>query len=156
MKRIEAASVSTTINASKANVWAALTTPDLLKQYFFGADVKSTWVPGEPITFSGSYEGKAYEDKGVIRESDRYRLLSFTHWSALSGGPDTPENYHIVTIALDERDGLTALTLTQENQDGAAVSDESRRQLEKNWNMVLAGLKKTVESRRLSAPDLRR
>ena len=147
MKRIEAASASTTIHATKADVWTALTTPDILKQYFFGADVKSTWLPGEPITFSGSYEGKAYEDKGVIRESERNRILSFTHWSALSGAPDTPENYHIVTISLDGSDGRTAVRLTQENQDGEAVSGESRQQLEKNWNMVLGGLKKTVESR---------
>lgn len=147
MKRIEAATVSTTIDASRTDVWAALTTPDLLKQYFFGADVKSTWVPGEPITFSGSYEGKAYEDKGVIRESERNRILSFTHWSALSGAPDTPENYHVVTITLGGDPDQTNITLVQENQDGKEIGDETRRQLEKNWNAVLSGLKKTVESR---------
>jgi len=156
MERIEAASASTTMQASKDDVWAALTTPELLKQYFFGADVKSTWLPGEPITFSGSYEGKAYEDKGVILESERNRILSFTHWSALSGAPDTPENYHVVTISLDGRDGETGVRLTQENQNGAAVSAESRQQLEKNWNMMLGGLKKTVESRRSSTAAPRR
>ena len=154
--RIEAAKASTTIDAPAERVWTAMTTPDLLREYFFGADVQSTWTPGDPITFSGSYEGKPYEDKGVVLESKPRTALSFTHWSALSGVPDTPENYHIVTMNLDGRNGATTVTLVQENLDGKAVSTDTRRNLEKNWNALLDGLKTTVESKTPVAKDAKR
>lgn len=152
MKHVEAASVSTTIQAPRELVWLALTDRESLKEFFFGADVNSTWAIGDPITFSGTYDGKSYEDKGVIVESKPGTKLSFTHWSALSGQPDSPENYHIVTIVLGGGPDTTNVLLVQENQDGTEVGDETRRQLEKNWGGVLGGLRKTVESRLSSSP----
>jgi uncharacterized protein YndB with AHSA1/START domain len=147
MKLITAAEVSEHVHASTEEVWHALTTPALLKKYFFGADVRSTWNVGDPITFTGEYEGKSYQDKGTIRSSRPNNELSFTHWSALGGKPDKPENYHLVTINLDQRGDDTTVTLRQDDQDGKPVDEQTRRQFEKNWSMVLKGLKQVVESR---------
>src|SRR5215472_12531005 len=141
MHSVRAAEVSQQIHAPKERIWQALTTPALLKQFFFGADVKSTWKEGDPITFSGEYDGKSYVDKGVIRSSNPGEQLSFTHWSALSGQPDEPENYHVVTIDLNDRGRDVTVTLVQEDQDGEAVDEKTRKQFEKNWSMVLQGLK---------------
>ena len=146
MKLVRAAEVSETVHAPKDAVWRALTTPALLKRFFFGADVDSTWKVGDPITFSGKYNGTAYQDKGVIRSSRPYDELSFTHWSSLSAKPDRPENYHLVTIALDQRGANTTVKLAQDDQDGEPVDEQTRTQFEKNWSMVLGGLKKVVES----------
>ena len=146
MKLIRAAEATEIIHAPSETVWQALTSPAMLKQYFFGADVESSWDEGDPITFSGEYNGKRYKDKGVIRTARPPEELSFTHWSALSGAPDKPENYHLVTITLDERDDSTAVTLIQDDQDGKPVDETTRAQFEKNWSGVLKGLKKVVES----------
>ena len=142
----QAAQVSTEVNASPETVWAALTTPEMLKQYFFGSAIDTDWNVGSPIYFRGEYEGTKYEDKGEIVAFEPCERLSFSHWSALSGMPDTPESYHVVTFELTGSGDNTNVTLTQDNRQGAEdVDADSRKELEKNWSMVLAGLKKTAE-----------
>ena len=49
-------------------MWAALTDPDLTKQYMAGAHVKTDWQEGNPITFEGEWEGTSLQDKGAILE----------------------------------------------------------------------------------------
>jgi len=61
------ATAETDIDASPAQVWAALTDPKLIKRYMFGSLVESEWRRGSSILWKGEYEGKAYEDDGAIR-----------------------------------------------------------------------------------------
>jgi uncharacterized protein YndB with AHSA1/START domain len=127
------------INAPASDVWAALVDPEAIKQYFFGSEVETDWREGSPITFRGEHEGKQYEDKGEIQDVDTERSLSFTHYSSMSGKPDRPENYATVTYDLREKGEKTEVKVTQTNCMGDA------EQTKKNWNMVLDGLKRTVE-----------
>jgi activator of Hsp90 ATPase-like protein len=60
----------------------------------------------------------------------------------LSGLPDKPENYHTVTIDLMRQGDQTLVTLTQDNNP----TEEAKQHSEKNWGMMLAGLKKLLES----------
>jgi uncharacterized protein YndB with AHSA1/START domain len=131
--------VQRTIEAPASEVWAALTTPETIKEYFFGSEVESAWEPGSPITWRGDYQGKHYEDKGEIQDVEPEKSMTFTHYSSMSGKPDKPENYATVTYDLKEIGGKTEVTVTQENCMGEP--EQTRR----NWSMVLDGLKKTVE-----------
>ena len=45
-----------------SKVWKGLTDPALVKQYFFGTNLKSDWKVGSRITFSGEWDGKTYVD----------------------------------------------------------------------------------------------
>jgi uncharacterized protein YndB with AHSA1/START domain len=135
------ATASITIDAPRAKVWSALVTPSAIKQYMFGADVRSDWDEGGAITWSGEWQGKPFKDKGVIRKIKPQDLLQYTHFSPLAGLPDTPENYHLVTIELADRGDQTGVTLTQDNNSTA----EEKTHSEKNWTMMLEGLKKFVE-----------
>jgi uncharacterized protein YndB with AHSA1/START domain len=146
MQKVRAAEASITVNADAKTVWHALTTPSSLKKFFFGADVKTSWDVGSPITFSGEFKGKPYVDKGEIKNADTNKKLSFTHLSGMSGDDDKPENYHLLTITLAPKQGATEVTLTQDNQNGKPVSEKASSEFEKNWEGVLQGLKKTVES----------
>lgn len=58
------ASAETLIRVSPAEVWKALTDPDLIKHYLFGTQVESTWQVGDAIIYRGEWQGKSYEDKG--------------------------------------------------------------------------------------------
>ena len=103
------------IAAPASAVWEALTDPESIKEYFLGATVETDWKPGSPITWSGEYNGKPFQDKGTIIDAQPERLLVLTHFSPMTGQPDLPENYHTITYQLTERDGTTNLSLRQDN-----------------------------------------
>jgi uncharacterized protein YndB with AHSA1/START domain len=144
---VEASRVHTTIDAPPAAVWKALMTPATFKQFFFGSDVETDWKVGSPIRFRGEWKGKPYEDKGDVKTVEPEKRLAFTHWSPLSGMADAPENYHIVAFDLRKASGGTEVVLTQTNpNDAEPLTKENRAEYDKNWTMVLAGLKKAAES----------
>jgi uncharacterized protein YndB with AHSA1/START domain len=143
---VEASRVQTTINAPPAAVWKALMTPSKFKQFFYGSDIETDWKVGSPMKFRGEWKGKKYEDKGEVTAVDEPKKLAFTHWSPLSGMPDTPENYHVVSFDLRPAGAATAVVLTQTNQnDAEPLTAKNRAEYDKNWTMVLEGLKKAVE-----------
>lgn len=134
-------SVDASIHAPVSRVWKAATDKDEIKQYFFGTDVTTTWEPGSPITFSGEYEGKRYEEKGVILQVEKEKMLSYSYLA--SGWEDKPENYNTIVYELkDEGNGYTNLKVTQSNIRDQQTADHCVD----NWKMVLDGLKKVAEA----------
>ena len=107
------ATAETEIEAPPQEVWTALTDPDEIEKYMFGSRVITDWKPGSPIVWKGEYDGKKYEDKGQILEVDRGRRLKMTHFSAMSGQEDVPENYHTLVDEVSQRKGKTHVALTQ-------------------------------------------
>lgn len=136
------ATTSTTIDTPVAKVWRALVTPETIKRYMFGATVVSDFKEGSPIVWRGEWKGKAYEDKGEIVLVEPGRTLRYTHWSPLSGTPDTPENRHTVTIELAGEGAHTNVTLSQDGNH----TEQEREHSEENWRKMLEGLKKVAES----------
>ena len=136
------AKASTTIDAPRAQVWEALVTPSMIREYMFGTDMSSDWKEGSAVTWKGEWQGKAYEDKGTILRIEPERVLEYTHFSPLMGLPDKPENYHKITIELSGDGSRTNVALSQDNNP----TDEEREHSEQNWKMMLDGLKKFVEA----------
>lgn len=137
--------VDTEINADKGAVWKALTTPDLMSEYFLGAEVRTDWKVGHPIEWAGEWKGKAFCDRGEIKTFKPEQELSFTHWSEMAGKEDRPENYHTVRFELEPVGDRTLVTLSQTNADPQPVDAKTRAEFEKNWRTMLDGLKKTAE-----------
>jgi uncharacterized protein YndB with AHSA1/START domain len=129
------------IDAPPEKVWGALTDPKQIEEYMFGSQVETDWKPGSRIVWRGEYEGKQYEDKGEIVEIEPNRRLKVTHFSPLSGQEDIPENYHTLLYELEERDGSTRVSLSQDNNPSAEAAEHSRA----NWEKMLVGLKQVVE-----------
>lgn len=142
MDKLHIAKASISINAPLANVWDALVNPELIKQYMFGTTVVSDWNVGSPIVWKGEWQGKAYEDKGVLLQLEPERLIQYSHFSPLSGLPDTPEQYHTITIALSEEGTHTIVSLAQDNN----ATEEDREHSEATWGMMLANIKKLLEA----------
>ena len=136
------AKASTTIQAPAAKVWEALVTPATIKQYMFGTTVASDFKKGSPITWKGEWQGRKYEDKGVILDLQPQRKLAYSHFSPLSGLPEKPENFHNVTIELVDKGKQTLVSLSQDNN----ADEKERDHSQKNWEMMLSGLKKVLES----------
>jgi uncharacterized protein YndB with AHSA1/START domain len=135
------AKASITIDAPIEEVWNAVTTPEMIKQWFFGVETETDWKVGSPLIHRGEWQGKPYEDKGVIVRIEPPRELVHTHWSGLSGKPDAPENYEEVTWALSERDGATELTITERN----LPSEEAKAVSEQSWQTVLSSMKALLQ-----------
>ncbi|HEY5289088.1 MAG TPA: SRPBCC domain-containing protein [Polyangia bacterium] len=136
------AKVAVTIDAPVDKVWDGLVSPTVIQKYMAGAKVVSDWKEGSPIVWKGEWKGKPFEDKGTILEIEPERHLKYSHYSPLSGEPDRPESYHTVTIDLSTQEGGVYVALTQNRN----ASDEALSHSEKNWKMMLEGLKKAVES----------
>ena len=135
------AKITVTLNAPTSRVWHAITDPSEIKEYMFGTNTRSDWEKGSTITYSGEWQGKPYEDKGIIVEIVPEKLLHTTYFSYMSGKEDKPENYANVIYELRPEGDHTIFTLTQDNID----NEQQLEHMNQNWGMVLDGLKKLVE-----------
>ena len=144
MKTDISTSSSVAIDAPVDEVWRAITTPETIKQWFFGVDTETDWKQGSPIVHTGEWQGKPYVDKGEIVRIEPPRVLVHTHWSDLSGTPDTPEHYQEVTWEVSERSDGSELTITEHNLPSDGAKDAS----DQAWSMVLDNLKQLLEGNR--------
>ncbi len=140
------ARASVTISAPSEKVWDALVNPEAIKQYMFGTNVVADWREGGPIIWRGEWQGKPYEDKGVILQfkpgrTKPGRTLQYSHFSLHSGLPDKPESYHTVTIELSGEGDQTRVFLAQDNNP----SERAREHSERNWGIMLTTLKTFLE-----------
>lgn len=72
--------------------------------------------------------------------------LSFTHWSDKDGSGKRPLSYHVVKYELAPSGARTKVTLSQFNEgQDTEVDARTRAEFEKNWTMMLEGLKQSAE-----------
>jgi uncharacterized protein YndB with AHSA1/START domain len=134
-------SVQRTIHAPIEKVWEGLTNPELVKEYFFGSQLVTTWQPNSSIFFRGKWDGKEYEDKGTVLKFEPNKMLSFDYFSAWSDLEDRPENYMIITYRVKKKGKSTVLTISQKNIDTLAKKIDSV----KNWTGLMIVFKKLME-----------
>lgn len=129
-------SVSKVISASPARVWRAVTNPEQVKQWMFGTEVRSTWQKGDTLTYRGTWDGKPYEDQGVILDIAPEQLLKTSYFSPLSGKEDTPENHNVIGYEMTPEGPGTKVTITHENNK----SQEEADAMKSNWQQTLDAL----------------
>ncbi|MDQ6904072.1 MAG: SRPBCC domain-containing protein, partial [Bacteroidota bacterium] len=101
--------------------------------YLMGTKVSTDWKEGSPITYKGNYNGKDYQDKGIIKKIEPEKILQSTYWSSIGGKEDKRENYNLVTYELLEKSGETVVTITQDN----VHSEKEKEHVTGNWKSVL-------------------
>ncbi|WP_336515110.1 SRPBCC family protein [Pollutibacter soli] len=131
---------SVIINAPAYKVWQGLTDPALVKQYFYGTDVQTSWSKNSPIVFRGEWEGKTYEEKGEILDIENNKLISYSYLT--TGLQDIPENYAIITYLLNDNHGHTTMRVKQQGFRNEEAMEHSIA----GWKQILSGLKSLVES----------
>jgi uncharacterized protein YndB with AHSA1/START domain len=135
------ATSSITIDAPRDRVWAVLTDPDAAREFMFGTELETDWTVGGPIRWRGVWQGRPYEDHGVILEFEPGRRLVNTHFSPLSGEDDVPDNHHTLTWTLDDADGGTRLTLSQDNNRTPQAAEHSQGM----WDGLVVKVKELAE-----------
>ena len=139
------AEISIIIAADRKLVWAALVNPDLVKEYFFGTILSTTWEPGAPIIFSGQWKGTEYTGKGIVLAYSENEMLQYTYWSSRSGLDDKPENYAPVTYRIGGEDGSVTVTIIQEDIPDLKEREHSIAY----WEEILKGLKQLLEANKV-------
>jgi uncharacterized protein YndB with AHSA1/START domain len=135
------AKIQRSIHAPLSKVWDGLTRPELVKQYFFGTDLVTSWEPGTPVFFRGEWEGKPYEDKGTVLKYEHGKMLEYNYFSSWSDQEDRPENYQRITYRVKAKGNSTVLTITQSNIDTLDKKVHSAQ----NWAGLMTALKKLME-----------
>jgi uncharacterized protein YndB with AHSA1/START domain len=135
--------VDTTIAATPHQVWQAMQQGAM----FPGTEIKTDWKIGHPIIFTGEWQGRKFTDRGEIQSLAENEELSFTHWSDKTGSDQRPASWHVVKYQLQPAGQRTKVTLSQFNEgEKQDVDAKTRAEFEKNWTMMLEGLKKTAEA----------
>lgn len=131
-----------TIAAPVAKVFAALTVPEQVMQWWGSDDsYRSTnmeqdfRVGGAWRTSGSDNEGQSFSVKGTYRAIEPPRLLEYT-WIH-DWGPIEDRTETLVRFELDERDGVTHVRLTHSGFTDPASRDEHDR----GWAMVLGWLR---------------
>lgn len=136
------ATVTVNFDAPMDKVWDGLTNPAIVKQYFFGTDLHTDWKKGSPITWTGEWEGKKYEEKGEVLDIDPGKFVKYTYWSSMSGKEDKPENYMEISYFLTGKNGGTQLEIVQDK----VTDQQAKEHSEQNWISVFEGLKKILKA----------
>jgi len=104
------------------------------QRFAIGKTVEVKFAKTEGTTLTSAF-------KGEIVAIEPPRLLVHTHWSDVSGLPDSPEHYQEVAWDLTDRGGSTELTITERNLPSA----DAARTSEQGWKGALESLKQMLE-----------
>lgn len=127
------AHVEAVIPASRTKVWHALVSSEGFAKIYEGITVESSWRVGDPIVWSGTWEGKAFRDEGSIVVLEEPRRFEYTYWTSFWGPAPTPETVQHITNTFEEVAGGTRVTILQTNIPSA----ESRDHSQANWKEIL-------------------
>jgi uncharacterized protein YndB with AHSA1/START domain len=127
------------IKTTPERLWAAITNPELRRQYNFGVGVESDWTPGSSYT-SGHPNSDAPLAEGQNLEVDPPRRL-VQSFNALWSEDVKSEGESRVTWEIQQVEDSCRLTVTHDQlREGA--NDE----LYGGWPMILSGLKTLLET----------
>jgi uncharacterized protein YndB with AHSA1/START domain len=130
------------INASPEKVWAALTKPELVKQWQYGSDLTTGGKVGDDIRFKTAWEDKIFEQWGKLLEVKPNELLRYSLFAPRPGLEDKLENYFEMKYVLNPEHDGTQLTILQiDNRPGAKQEEPQEEE-----NPVLQLLKQTAEN----------
>ena len=122
------------IKASPAKIWAAITQPEQMRQWW-GPDAGPTLSVDADVRPGGRFSikfrllnGDEHNPTGIYREMIPEKKLVFT-WEL----PDLPERETLVTFLLEPFDGGTELTLIHEH----LPDEDARRSHEQGWSGLL-------------------
>jgi uncharacterized protein YndB with AHSA1/START domain len=131
-------------------VWDALVNPEKTKQYMFGCETVSDWQTGSPLFWKGVYEGNEMVFvKGYVLEFNPPHELRYTVIDPTADMEDIPANYLNVTYTLEEKNGQTLLTVTQDGFERAAEGEKRYRDVYNEglgWSPILIEIKKLLET----------
>jgi uncharacterized protein YndB with AHSA1/START domain len=129
------------INASAEQVWDAITNPEIVSKFFFGARVESSYEIGSTIR-SLSPDGAQTWGENTVLECDPPRRLAHT-WRSLYEPDMAAEPESRVTWEIEPQPGgFAKLTLIHDRLEASPKTAASVT----GWSYILSNLKTVVET----------
>jgi uncharacterized protein YndB with AHSA1/START domain len=130
---------TTYIETTPDKLWAALTSSEFSRQYWFGTELRTDWTIGSPfaLVMNGTPT-----DVGEILEFDPPRRLSYTFRHVLTDELRNERPTKVV-FKLEPHGKLVKLTLTHE---GFADASKLLDGISKGWPAILSSLKSLLET----------
>ncbi|HXR55840.1 MAG TPA: SRPBCC family protein [Casimicrobiaceae bacterium] len=130
----------TYIRTTPERLWSALTTPEFMRQYWFGMHIDTDWKPGSPWRLA--FQDGRTADEGKVVDVDPPKRLAL-EWRNQWNPELTAEGYARCTMELEPVDGAVKLTVTHSiarpgSKLIAAVSG--------GWPKILSNLKSLLET----------
>lgn len=133
------------INASPERVWQALTSPEEVKNIFYGSVLQSTFEIGSPLAYVSL--GKAGDEivhiYGTLLEFEVNKVFSYSCHMGEAYFPDHAKYESRVTYQLEATGKCTKLTVIQ---DQWANDDPTYENNAKGWWVLLSFLKTWIET----------
>jgi uncharacterized protein YndB with AHSA1/START domain len=130
----------TYIRTTPEKLWAALTTSEFMKKYWFGMNFETDWNAGSPWTLT--FTDGRIADSGEILEFDPPRRVVLK-WGNEFRPELKAEGYARCAIELEPQDGAVKLTVshTIERADSKLIEAVSG-----GWPKILSNLKSLLET----------
>lgn len=131
----------TYIGTTPERLWAALTSGELTKQYWYNRRIASDWQAGSPVRF---YDGDTdtVTDDGVVLGFDAPRRLAYTFRPIGLDVPDEGRAYTRVNFTLQASDDMVKLTLVHDEMPSEEMAEAYRE----GWAPILSSLKTFLET----------
>lgn len=126
-----------------AAAWRALTEPEQIRQYMFGAEVETSGVVGGPISYRYEWGGKPFVDRGTIVALEPGKALRMTVARETDSGEAVPDGFNTLAFEVAPADGGCEVSVLQGNNPSAELAERSRQ----NWDAVLGELTRFLTQR---------
>lgn len=142
-----AVEASISIQAPPEVVWRWVTQRELLRRWYAGAEVDTTWAVGSPMAITVRLGDVTLRDRGTVLAFEAPRWLRYSHWSSVSRVRDTSEGRSVITIRLvpeggdGARGAWTRVSVEHAPGQAEAVVEHARL----FWPSALHALKQAVE-----------
>ena len=134
----------TYIRTTPETLWAALTTSEFMKKYWFGMNIETDWKAGSPWKLI--FPDGRIADTGEIVELDRPRRIVLK-WRNELRPSLTAEGHARCSIELEPQDGAVKLTISHmiERADSKLIEAVSG-----GWPRILSNLKSLLETSQIT------
>ena len=130
----------TYIRTTPDRLWSALTTPEFMRQYWFGCHIETQWKRGSPWRLQ--FKDGRVADAGTIVEIDPPKRLVL-EWRNEWSPELNAEGNARCTMELEPSDGVVKLTVTHEMARAGSKLIEA---VGGGWPKILSNLKSLLET----------
>jgi uncharacterized protein YndB with AHSA1/START domain len=130
----------TYIRTTPDRLWSALTTPEFMRQYWFGCHIETQWKAGSPWRLQ--FKDGRVADSGTIVEIDPPKRLVL-EWRNEWSPELNAEGNARCTMELEPADGVVKLTVTHEM---ARAGSKLIHAVGGGWPKILSNLKSLLET----------